>query len=94
MKQQRALTLLAILLLSLVLATAVLAQSSGVRIDWQVMGTGGGSGSAGAVTVNDTLGQPVAGTSASSDSRVVLSAGYWAGRPAVVNKIHLPLIRR
>ncbi len=97
MKRQRALILLAILLLSLAVATAALAQSGGGRIGWQVLGSGGGQASAGAVTVYDTIGQPIAGASASGDGQVKLGAGYWYGLSVMDGTrwhLYLPSLRR
>jgi hypothetical protein len=97
MKRQRVFAFLAVLLIVLSLATAALAQSSGLQIDWRVMGTGGGSSSAGVVTINDTVGQPIVGSSASSDGQVVLGAGYWpslSGAAITRNKVYLPLVQQ
>ncbi len=80
-------TLLITLLGWLVLAGGVLAQdnppagnqSTGdlmSRVDWWVIAGGGAPSMGAGVTLNDTLGQPVIGSSSGGD--VGLAAGYWA----------------
>ncbi len=64
------------LLASLVMAGIALA-ASGPAVDWQVVAGGGAPVAGGAVTLNDTLGQPVIG--ASSGGNLALGAGYWVG---------------
>ncbi|HOG45150.1 MAG TPA: Ig-like domain repeat protein [Anaerolineae bacterium] len=62
------------LLLTLALAGVALAQA-GAAIDWWVLGSGGGPAAGGSVTLDGTLGQPIAGPSAGD--AVALNAGYW-----------------
>lgn len=60
-------------------------------IDWWVFGSGGGRASdGGSVTLDSTLGQPVAGVSTSSSAW--LGAGYWYADQPV--QIFLPMLRR
>jgi hypothetical protein len=61
---------------ALVMAGIALA-TSGPAVDWQVVAGGGMPASGGAVTLNDTLGQPIVGASSGGD--VALGAGYWVG---------------
>ena len=80
----------AILLLTLAAASLALANGSGPEFAWWVFSGGGSPSSAGTVSMNDTLGQPVTG--ASSSGNVTLESGYWAGLGYAL--LYLPLIRR
>jgi hypothetical protein len=60
--------------LLLIVGGAALA-AGGEAINWWVLSGGGGPALGGNVTLNTTLGQPVAGPSAGGD--VALGAGYW-----------------
>jgi hypothetical protein len=55
---------------------AVLAQS-GAAIEWWAITGGGAPSSGGNVTLNDSLGQPIVGSS--SGDNISLGAGYWYG---------------
>ena len=57
------------------LGAAVTLAQGGETIDWWVTASGGVGSSVGDVTMNDTIGQPLAGPSAGTG--VSLSAGYW-----------------
>jgi hypothetical protein len=46
-------------------------------VDWWVISGGGGSSSGDVITVSDTIGQPVVGSSSGGDFS--LEAGYWVG---------------
>jgi uncharacterized repeat protein (TIGR01451 family) len=85
MKQRFATALALGLLGCLVILGAALAVEATPAIGWWVFGSGGAPSSSGAVTMNDTLGQPVIGRSSSGD--VSLHAGYWyvheAGLPVL-----------
>jgi hypothetical protein len=67
-----------------------LALGGGPVVGWSVI-SGGGSegGGGGAVTLNDTLGQPVVGSSGSGD--LTQGAGYWYGvaAPAVAPEVDI-----
>lgn len=86
----RGLSLLLALLLLFGLVSTVLAQSP-IVIDWQVIAAGGGSTQGGGILINDTLGQPVVGTS--SSYHMTLNAGYWSAIPPEFS-IYLPLVER
>ena len=79
--------LLAIMLL--IGAGAALAAST-PAVNWSTLGAGGAPSGSGAVTLNGTLGQPVAGPS--SGGNVALGAGYWYGFAG--EKIYLPVVKR
>ncbi len=71
-------TILFLVLLLLFLAGAgTLAFASSTLIDWDVIAGGGGSVSAGAVQISDTIGQPVIGVAQSG--AVEIGSGYWYG---------------
>jgi len=67
---------------------------SATSVDWWVFGSGGGPSSGGEISLNDTIGQPVIGSSSGGD--VNLQAGYWVGGSEVeeVYPIYLPLVLR
>ncbi len=101
MNRKTWLTLGAALLLGVAGITSGVAQSAGeALVNWWVMAGGGNPASAGTVVINDTLGQPVTGASASADGKVVLGAGYWpsvsAGSvtPGGDHHVYLPLTVR
>jgi hypothetical protein len=58
-------------------AGRVAAQGGGPAVNRWVISSGGAPASGSGVTLNDTLGQPVIGSS--SNGGAGLSAGYWAG---------------
>ncbi len=104
MNRKTWLALGAALLLGVAGITSGAAQSAGAAlIDWWVMAGGGNPASAGtetSLTINDTLGQPVIGPSASADGQVVLGAGYWSGAaagsvgPGGDHYVYLPMVGR
>jgi hypothetical protein len=79
MRQRLALLLVGALLLGAVAArrgpAGEAAAQGGTEINWWVVAGGGGPSAATGVTMNDTLGQAVAGEAAGGT--VSLSAGYW-----------------
>ncbi|MCX6032816.1 MAG: hypothetical protein NT169_26465 [Chloroflexi bacterium] len=77
---------LAVLLGVLICAGMTLANGSGPTVDWWVIAGGGAPSSGGNVTLNDTLGQPIVGSS--SGGNVTLHAGYWpCNTPAAVSGV-------
>lgn len=59
------------------------------KIDWYVIGAGGGAASSASYTVNATIGQPVAGFV--SGASILHWIGFWAGEaptPTVATSIH------
>ncbi len=102
MDRQKLIPLLVVLLAVLALVGVALA-GSGAVIGWDVLAGGGAPASGappfgappegGIITLDDTLGQPVTGSS--SGGNIDLSAGYWTGL-TVEGKTHiyLPLILR
>ena len=79
------------LLLMLLAATMVIAQSSShFDAGWNVLAGGGGHATGSHYAFDATLGQAVAGSAAGSGTRIV--AGYWQAFPAY--KLYLPLLLR
>jgi len=79
------LAVLAVLALGTVVASA-----NGTTIDWWALSGGGGGASGGGVTLDSTLGQPIAGVS--NNTGTWLGAGYWyAEQP---RQIFLPMIQK
>jgi hypothetical protein len=64
-----------ILLAMSLLTSAALAQT--YRIDWYVIGSGGGHGESASYELNGTIGQPIVGQGASSS--YIVNSGFWAG---------------
>lgn len=79
------------LLVGLLVAGRVLAGPLAPAIDWWVVAAGGGPASNGNVSVDATLGQPVAGES--TNGGVALGAGYWYGAQATYS-LYLPVALR
>jgi hypothetical protein len=73
--------LVAALAVALLAVSVALAQGT-PAIGWWVISGGGSPSSGGAITLNDTLGQPVVGSS--SGGNVSLGAGYWYSAVSVV----------
>ena len=63
-----------VVLICLVALPVLAAQSPG--IEWYVISSGGGSTTNGDTTLNNTIGQPVAGLSSSDPG---LCSGFWCG---------------
>ena len=76
MNKQPALPISVVMAVSLIAMSVALAQGT-PAVNRRVIGGGGASSSGGNVTLNDTLGQPIAGPSSSGN--VWLAAGYWGG---------------
>jgi hypothetical protein len=87
-----ALTLALLLALALAAGLAQAGSSATYAINWQVLAGGGGpvASTAGGVSLNGTLGQPVIGPSAGG--AVTLGAGYWHAGAA--SPVYLPIILR
>jgi hypothetical protein len=66
------------------------------RIDWWVIGGGGGSGTAGGTSLDGTIGQWAVGSGTSGTTQ--LGSGFWGGGsaagPVDESQIFLPLILR
>ncbi len=90
MNKQKITALAAVLICSLLLVQAVLAQAS-PAIDWRVIGGGGGHAEAGIYALDGTIGQAVVGTA--TDTSLELCSGFWCGAAAGY-KIYLPLVMR
>jgi hypothetical protein len=99
MKRKHWFILGAALLLGLAGVSSGAAQSaSNTVVNWWVMAGGGAPASAGTVSLNSTLGQPITGGSASSDGSIALGAGYWpdlALSPIVSSTyaVYLPIVQ-
>lgn len=89
---------LAILLLVLLLvAVPVLAQTGGMfDLSWSTVDGGGGASTGGIYSLNGTVGQPDAGVMTGGD--LTLSSGFWMGGEVVLPppqcELFLPLILR
>jgi len=87
--------ILILTVLSLVLLTGAAAILGTYAVEWWVIAGGGGpTSNGGSVTLNATLGQPIASTCLNSGD-VRLQSGYWStGRTACGGAIYLPLVSR
>jgi hypothetical protein len=54
-----------------------LALAQNYRIDWYVIGSGGGHSASGSYQLDGTIGQPIVGQSSSPNYRI--DAGFWVG---------------
>jgi len=82
--------LLLIVLLCLAVTVAALA-ADGYDLWWSVVGGGGGRVQSGGLTLEGTLGQPVAGEVGSG--ALTLCSGYWCAGPSPRN-VYVPLVER
>jgi uncharacterized membrane protein len=86
--------LLGALVVSLFLVRTALAQTP--SIDWWVISSGGGSGTASGTSLDGTIGQWVVGSGTSGTTQ--LGSGFWGGGGAEVavgeSQIFLPIILR
>ena len=82
------LILLQVLIISLVVVGLALANGS-VDLPRWVLGSGGSDSSAGNVTLQGTLGQPIVGDK--SGGNITLEQGFWHGS-SNLQDIYLPLI--
>jgi hypothetical protein len=64
-------------IISFLLIIPSLCAAQNYRIDWYVIGSGGGHAESGNYQVNGTIGQPIVGQSSSSN--YIVEAGYWVG---------------
>jgi hypothetical protein len=83
-------SLLLTLALIMLLAGLVFAAEGDPGVSWWVFSGGGGSVGGGNVTLDSTLGQPVAG--ASYGGSLSLGAGYWYEEQPV--QVFLPQVQR
>jgi hypothetical protein len=67
-----------IIILILILTATATAQN--YRIDWYVIGSGGGHSQSSNYQLDGTIGQPIVGSSSSSNYRI--DGGFWVGAPA------------
>jgi hypothetical protein len=93
------LTLAAVLVIGLVGVAVATAQSSEPTLMRWVFANGGGTASAGGVTLDDTLGQAIAGVSVSEDGSGLTMSGYWpsvraAPVPTGDQYVYLPFLLR
>ena len=94
MDKKRAVTLLAVLLCCLVLASVALAQG-GYDLSWWTVDGGGGSSSGGSYVLDGTAGQADVGPAMSGDG-YQLAGGFWGGAPSGISifEVYLPVIVR
>ena len=94
MKKIRKWMILGVLAVSLLLVSTALAQAP--RIDWWVISGGGGSGTAGGISLDGTIGQWAVGSGTSGTTHV--GSGFWGGGsaagPVDGGQIFLPFILR
>ena len=57
------------------LAAPTASPAAGPEVNWWLLGAGGGNSGGGAITLNDSLGQPVIGNA--SGSGVAMNGGFW-----------------
>ncbi len=82
-----------ILLLALVVAVKVIAQSSaGFNLSRHVIGGGGGESSSAGYRVAGTIGQSVAGPPTAGSASYVISSGFWYADGGT--KVYIPTINR
>lgn len=86
-------TMAVVLVAGLLLAGLAVAAPSSHSIDWWVIAGGGGSGAAGARSLDGTIGQAIVGVDGSGDT--ALCAGFLCGwaEPARF-RVHLPVVLR
>jgi hypothetical protein len=88
--KRRLAVLVGVLFGSLVLAAAIgAAPLQAPAIDWDVMGGGGGHLEQGSLSLDYTIGQPLANQLGSGDA--ALCVGYWCG-VSTESRIYLPLV--
>ncbi|MBE9508276.1 MAG: hypothetical protein IMY86_09530 [Chloroflexi bacterium] len=84
------------LVVSLLLVGMALAAPNAHSIDWWVIGGGGGSGTAGTISLDGTIGQWAVGSGTSGATQ--LWSGFWGGGGAAgevdLYQVFLPLILR
>jgi hypothetical protein len=90
MKTKLAISLL--IVCALLLMGSVWKAPNTSEIFWYVLGGGGGRVTNGSITVEGTLGQPVAGFV--SQSPLELCSGYWCGAGVSSYQVYLPLVLR
>jgi hypothetical protein len=92
----KAIGILFLLLVFLFLLTGATHSPDVPVVDWWVLASGGGQTSTGSsVTINGTLGQPIAGLS-NNGARTNLVSGYWGmgWYPIFSGDIYMPLVSR
>ena len=94
LKNRQLVRLSLVVLIAVVGVAAAAAQSQGPAFIRWVMGSGGGSSTAQGITLNDTLGQPIAGPSTSADGSISLIAGYWTRGAGGAGRVYLPMVIR
>jgi hypothetical protein len=93
MKRKREWAVLIGVLLGNLVLTAVIGAATfqAPAVDWDMMGGGGGHLEQGNLSLDYTIGQPVASQLGSGD--VALCVGFWCG-VSIENYIYLPLALR
>lgn len=77
---------------ALALEPAAPAATDAYSITWKVIASGGATMSSPSYTMMGTVGQPVTGTSASSNYSVL--SGYWYGFQELIRTLFLPIVLR
>jgi len=90
MKTKLAISLLVVI--SLLLMGSAWKMPSAPEIFWYVLGGGGGQVTNGAVVLEGSLGQGVAGTV--SQSSLEVCSGYWCGAGVPDFRMYLPLVKK
>lgn len=91
MKPQSLKTSILLALIACLLVVSAVAALSGPDISWNVVAGGGGTAAGGNITISDTIGQPIVGSS--SGGNINVDAGYWVPL-AIEFSIFLPVISR
>jgi hypothetical protein len=80
---------LSILVVFIALVVTPVIAAGSMEINWYVIGSGGGTATAGDYTLNGTIGQPVTGFA--SNAGIRLCSGFWC-KVLEGYRIFLPLI--
>jgi hypothetical protein len=88
---KRTVTIVLTILVSLFLVSGVALANGTPTIDWYVIGGGGGQETVGSLTLYNTVGQPLIGTTMNADYDMCIGYWCWWGRLA---DIFLPLVLR
>ena len=87
--------MLAVLLTTVTVGGAVLAQTSAsYNLEWHVIGGGGQPVASTHYLVNSTAGQAAASPPYSFSTHYVVSGGYWFSGGLALYWVHLPLVAR
>jgi hypothetical protein len=84
--------LLLLLGLALIALGPARAVGNSAQIEWAVIDSGGGSATGGNVTIDASVGQPVAGQASAGETEVC--AGFWCAVQEAFSALFLPVMVR